>query len=283
MSYFGMPKSDVSRHAFIEQALNTGTSDRDRGQQYLSDETLAALQQFAPQYMSAYEATGVTLARRIAAVEQVNVQMEQLKLYVRGVWQQIEWRVRAGLQPEATLRYYQLPVNGKRPNPRSRPEWLTLTAAIISGDAEAVAAGYAPVQIPAATDLQTVLAAAQPQVTAMAAADRAYDEAQAALAALRPQADELIRDVMDELRFVLRKRPAASQRRIMRTYGAQFYLRPGEIAEAGDLLLEEELSDLVPEEMVLAGESGLNEFATVGDTAVTEGLVLAPVNGSAYN
>ncbi len=74
-----------------------------------------------------------------------------------------------------------------------------------------------------------------------------------------------------------------SQRRIMRTYGAQFYLRPGELAEEGDLPPDDELSDLVPEEMALAGEPVVNEFATVGDTAVDEGLVLVPVNGSAYN
>ena len=144
------------------------------------------------------------------------------------------------------------------------------------------AAGYTPVQMPAAADLQTALTETQNQLTAVAAADRAYDDAQSALADLRPQADELIRDVMDELRFVLRKRDAASQRRIMRTYGAQFYVRPGEVAEEGDLPAEEG-TDLVPEEMALAGEPVLNEFAAVGDTAVNEELVLVPANGSAYN
>ena len=44
------------------------------------------------------------------------------------------------------------------------------------------------------------------------------------------QADELIGDIMAELRMTLRKMDAASQRRIMRTSGARFeYLRGEEV------------------------------------------------------
>jgi len=48
------------------------------------------------------------------------------------------------------------------------------------------------------------------------------------LISVRPQADTVIREVMDELRFNLRHMDAPSQRRIMRTYGATFKYLPGE-------------------------------------------------------
>ena len=66
-------------------------------------------------------------------------------------------------------------------------------------------------------------------------ADRAYDEAQEAVAALRGQADELIAEVMDELRFNLRRKDAPSQRRVMRTYGANFSYLKGEPRDADDV------------------------------------------------
>jgi hypothetical protein len=56
-------------------------------------------------------------------------------------------------------------------------------------------------------------------------------EAQKAVAALRPRADELIGDVMDDLRYNLRKLDPPTQRRIMRTYGATFVALPGEPAD----------------------------------------------------
>jgi hypothetical protein len=120
-------------------------------------------------------------------------------------------------------------------------EWVTkilpvlgTAVEVIAGDAEAVAAGYSAMVNPSIAELQVGLTAAQREADEVAPADRAYDEAQEAVAALRPQADELIQDVMDELRFHLRKRDAPSQRRIMRTYGVSFSYLPGEPADPDD-------------------------------------------------
>jgi len=66
------------------------------------------------------------------------------------------------------------------------------------------------------------------------AADRSFDQAQEALADLRTQADQMIADVMAELRFTLRSKDAASQRRIMRTYGATFAYLDGEPRDPDD-------------------------------------------------
>ena len=122
----------------------------------------------------------------------------------------------------------QLPLSGDVPNPTTQEEWLALAAQVVQGDADAVAAGHPAMVNPSAARLQAVLAATMTEAEDVAMADRAYDEAQEAVAALRPRADELIEDVMAELRFNLRKKDPPSQRRIMRTYGARFRYLEGE-------------------------------------------------------
>ena len=69
----------------------------------------------------------------------------------------------------------------------------------------------------------------------MVSADRAYDVAQAELAAFRPQADELIQEVRDVVLFGTRRMDAPSQRRILRSYGAQFRYLPDEPVDEGDM------------------------------------------------
>ena len=61
-----------------------------------------------------------------------------------------------------------------------------------------------------------------------------YDESQAKIAGMRKQADELIADIMAELRLTLRKMDAPSQRRVMRSYGARFSYLKGEQVDEDD-------------------------------------------------
>ncbi|NKQ35550.1 MAG: hypothetical protein HF973_08040 [Chloroflexi bacterium] len=137
---------------------------------------------------------------------------------------------------------------------------------LIQGDAAAVAAGFPAVVNPSVTELQTALAAAETAVNDIALYDRAYDDAQKSLADLRPQADDLCQRIVSELRFTLYNLDPASQRRVMRTYGARYRLRPGEALD-GDLP-----GDVVPEETAAGIEMP-------EETAVPESLI-APTSGS---
>ena len=95
-------------------------------------------------------------------------------------------------------------------------------------------AGYEPMTNPDVAEIQALLDAAQKQADDVPPADRHLDEQQEALAKLRPMVDEAISEVMAALRYVLRKLPPPSQRRIMRSYGATFTYRPDEPVDEGD-------------------------------------------------
>jgi hypothetical protein len=108
------------------------------------------------------------------------------------------------------LTFYQLPLDGTIPKPTNQEQWLTMAVQVIKGDADAVAAGFPAMANPSAAELEVVLKTAQSESDDVAMADRAYDAAQEAVAALRAQADELVSEVMAELRFNLRKHDAPS-------------------------------------------------------------------------
>ncbi len=86
---------------------------------------------------------------------------------------------------------------------------------------------------PSAAELQVVYNAAA-QVKDVPQADAAYNEAQTAVADLRPEADRLIKEVRDAIVYSTRNMDTASQRRVLRNHGARYYYLPDEKVDDGD-------------------------------------------------
>jgi len=234
MPSYRAPGSDSRRSVFLVRARTTGAQDREAGRNYISQATLDWLIDLSTRFETAHNVVPEKLGERVREVEERNIALNLLKTYLRDLWEVLRRRVRRLNQPAGVLGHYQLLTGGISPNPSTSDEWLALAGRVIEGDAQAVAAGYEPAVCPSAAQVQVVLEAAIKQVDDVAPADHAYDEAQAAVETLRPEADELIQEVMDELRFNLRKLDAPSQRRIMRLYGARFRYLPGEPADPDD-------------------------------------------------
>lgn len=240
MPYYNAPSNDAQRLTFLTRSVETGPADVAAGNAYVSQETLDAISALLPQFEAAVNAVSDKLGSRSKEVREQAIAIEQIKTYTRDTWEVIKRRARRLGQPAEVLQFYQLPLSGVTPNPSTQEEWLALAAQVVQGDANAVAAGYPPALDPSAADLAAVLEATKSEVKDVAMADRAYNEAQKAVAALRPQADELIADVVAELRFTLRKEEASNQRRMMRTYGARFRYLEGEPLDPGDEVVADE-------------------------------------------
>jgi len=239
MPYYEVPASDIYRLAFLQRAHATGLQDVADGAGLVNQETLDAIAAFLPGFQAAMGAVSARLGARAKETQERLEAVERVKLYTRDLWEVVKRRVRRLDQPAAVLSFYRLPLDGTVPNPTTQEDWLALAAQVVGGDAEAVAAGYPAMANPSAAELQAVLDAALSEAADVAAADRAYDQAQAAVAALRPQADELLEEVMADLRYRLRKEDAPSQRRVMRTYGARFRYLPGEPLDPDDTPVDE--------------------------------------------
>ncbi len=239
MPYYEVPASDIYRLAFLQRAHATGLQDVAAGAGLVNQETLDAIAAFLPGFQAAMGAVSARLGARAKETQERLEAIERVKLYTRDLWEVVKRRVRRLDQPAAVLSFYRLPLDGTVPNPTTQEDWLAMAAQVVGGDTEAVAAGYPAMVNPSAAELQAVLDAALSEAADVAAADRAYDQAQAAVAALRPQADELLEEVMADLRYRLRKEDAPSQRRVMRTYGARFRYLPGEPLDPDDTPVDE--------------------------------------------
>ena len=205
---------------------------------YISKETFNTLTEFIPSYRDRMNKINASKSNRSKEIRESSEAFSMMTTTTRDMWEVLRRRVNRINEPAEVLTYYELPLDGLTPKPTSNAEWYALAASMIDGDAKAVAAGYTAMQNPSALDLREALEKARKEKSDISQADREYDEAQEGLEDLRAKADELISDVIDDLRYFLRKKDVPSQRRIMRTYGVTFkYLR----GEPEDEMPEEEV------------------------------------------
>jgi hypothetical protein len=161
--------------------------------------------------------------------------MAELKLVLDDLWEVLRRRVRRTDEPVGVLRFYGLDTEGQPPDLNTHEEWLELAEQVIEGDAQAVAAGYAAAVCPSAAELQAALDSARKELADVTPAERELDRAQKAVLSLRQQADDLIGDVIEELRFHSRKEDPVSQRHLLRTYGATYRYQPDEVRDLDDV------------------------------------------------
>ncbi len=281
MSKYRKPISDLARQAFLETSAKTGQEDIDTGKNYISQELVTTIDDFLPNYDLKVENVTKFLSGREKEVREKNEAISNLVIYTHDLWEVLRRRVHRKNEPAEVLTYYRLPLDGKNPTPNSDKEWLTMAENVVAGDAQAVADGFDAMQNPSAAELNTERATTQTEVDEVAPADRAYDEAEEATATLRPQADELIQEVMDSLRYTLRKKDAPSQRRIMRTYGATYSYTKGETIEGTvdggqtENIMDGGFDDETTFKLQNTGPVTLTFCrASAGDVACTEGTVV---------
>jgi hypothetical protein len=206
MPFFVEPGNDNARLSFLKRTVITTVQDIAAGNNFVSQDTVDEINSFVPEFEPKVNNLSKLLSDRSKEAREGTESLEILKMYERDLFDVVKRRtIRLG-HPAEVLTLYQLPMDGIIPKPTTRGEWLTLAKKIIEGDAKAVEKGYPAIQNPSAEELNAVLQNTQKELDDIAIADREYDQAQEEIAGLRFKADELISDVMAELRFNLRKK-----------------------------------------------------------------------------
>lgn len=234
MPFYQPPRSDADRLNFVRRAVTTAAQDRASGLAYVSEETASKLADLVAQYQPAYDDLAARLGDRAKEVREREAALSVLEMFVRDFVEVLRRRVRRQSQPAEIFNLYGLPQDGTLPNTTASEEWLTRAAAIVAGEARAVAAGHGAMVNPSAAEVEARLTSARQESDQLAPADRAYDMAQAAVAALRSTANAMIENVVEEVRFATRRMDAPSQRRVLRSYGARFSYLPGEPRDDDD-------------------------------------------------
>lgn len=223
MPSYRRPRSDNARLTFLNSSLIVGQRDANRKEPFISPLTLDQISVLMPKYEAAILEEDSRLAQREKAILKQTVSMETLKKHIRDFWVVLRRRRKRLKQPPSLLMYYKLTLKGISPNPTRNSEWLSIARKLIQGDFNAVKGGYSPMLNPSADEVKAAFQAARSDVVEVKAGDRKYDLAQTATGIIRSEANDLIREIMEELRFNLRHVDRPSQRRVMRSYGARFY------------------------------------------------------------
>lgn len=234
MPVLSTPRNDLERVAFLQRSVKTGLSDVAAGHNYLSQPTLDEVDALAQTFDAALSQISAEQSDRSREIRQRNEAVDLLSTYVRDFWEVARRRAHRLNQPAEVLTFYGLPLDGVSPTLTRPDEWLAMAANVVRGDGEAVTAGYPAMSNPSADEITAVLDTARLEAEEANTADRTYDEAQEALADLRVQADQAIEDILAELRFTLRRKDNASQRRVMRSYGASYTYLEGEPLDVDD-------------------------------------------------
>ena len=223
--------SDFGKITNLKKIMVTGTQDITGGNPLVQQATLDEIGLFLPVYESDYNVVNEKLNTRMKAVRESAASMEILKLHILDIWEAVRRRNKRTGLPAEVLNFYGLPLDGTNPKIPSREKWIQIGTEMVTGDANAVTNGYPAILNPSAPELQIAIDNAQGDLDKISTADRAYDQAQAAVAVHRPQADEFIDEIFDQLVFALRKMDNPSQRRVIRTYGYHYEYSPGEPPE----------------------------------------------------
>jgi len=230
MARYEAPQNDNARLALLSRAVITHEQEISMGKRYISTETIQAANTLIPVYEENINAKSIYLGKRSERIKAKNDSLILLECYVRDFWEVAKRQISRLNMPPQLYHYYHLNLNGKVPKPTARREWLAIAAKLIDGDTRVAAQGYSTMSNPSAKDLEAILTKAKNEASKVAMADRNYDIAQEKIEKLRPQAKQIITDIMAELRFNLRKKDKASRRRIMRSYGVRFKYQSSEAA-----------------------------------------------------
>ncbi len=239
---YDQPSNDLRRLQTLERILSIHAQDAVAGKEFVRTAVITEATTIHPPFKNALESLNDTLAARSKAVLAKDGAFKLLEWGVRDAWESIKRRERRQSLGASIFHFYGLPESGEVPKSMPYAEWLPRCGVVMEGDGDAVAAGYAPLGDPTVAELQTLYTAAKATYDTLPMADRAYDDAQAAVAALRDQVDAILTKVVKDMRYnlgVVAEMDKESERRVMRGYGFSYINVSNTAAEA----VEETLAD----------------------------------------
>jgi hypothetical protein len=191
--------------------------------------TLAALIALLPNFATEMQQRGTALSGQSSTTAAINPYRKRVRMFISHFLRVFNIGVERGVYAASERAHYQLPVSSEKlPNLSSDEDLVLWAGNIAAGDAARVTAGGAPMTNPTAAEVAAEFALYEPMLATHTTAKDAYDSEQEDVEDMRPQVDDLINDIWDEVLFTFRKDSPSSMRRKAREYGVVYRLSPGE-------------------------------------------------------
>ena len=230
MPTYSAPGSDADRLSTLDTIFTTSGQDTAEAR-LLPAELRTKVGTFLTGYRPAVAGLDGASAGRAKEVSEKDAALGVLGGNVRDFFEVLKRRTVRLKHNVSVLVHHGLAQSGDLPALDREADLESAAAGIVSGEAAAVAAGFPAMANPSAAEVKVALDAFRKESGEVAPADAAVRQAQLAAAKLRPDADELIGDVKDEIAHALRKQDGPAQRRVLRLFGFKFTPNPGEAPE----------------------------------------------------
>ena len=232
MPFRRLPDSDATRAKALDAALKKSAATAESAR-LISAATAAALQTFCPKWEKETTERADALGRQTSATSALDAAGQRLRTYASHFFQVFQLGVARGIYSPSGRAVFELSVNEEAsPNLSTEADLLQWTDRIVKGDPRRVANFSEPAMVnPSAADVAAARTAYQTELALQSAAKDALEGEQSDVNDLRPEADQLIRDIWDEVEFSLRQLDPPTLRRRAREWGVFYALRPGEPEE----------------------------------------------------
>ncbi|MES2661633.1 MAG: hypothetical protein V4689_23645 [Verrucomicrobiota bacterium] len=232
MPFRQLPATDATRAQALTAALEKSAATTGSSR-LISAATATALQAFHPNWERETTERADALGHQTSNTATLEAIGASLRMHASHFIQVYQFGVARGIHTPSGRALYELSVNEETvPNLDAEPDLLQWADRIVKGDPRRVIQFGEPAMAnPTAAEVAAVLATYKSQLTLQSAAKDALEGEQTDVNALRPAADQLIRDIWDEVEFALRQHDAPTLRRRAREWGVFYALRPGEPEE----------------------------------------------------
>ncbi len=236
MPFRQIPASDPTRSQAISAALqkSAAVAPADR---LISATTAAALTTFAANWQTQVNERADALGIQTASTAVLDAVGARLRMIVSHFIQVYQLGVARGVFSPSGRTSYELSVNEETvPALDAEADLLLWANRIVTGEARRTT-NVPPepaMAMPSANEVADALADYQNELAHQTTVKDTFDDEQEDVAALRPAADALIKDIWDEVEFALRRLDPPSLRRRAREWGVFYALRPGEPEETND-------------------------------------------------
>jgi len=234
MPHLYRPESDKQRLHALTEAKNKYDATL-APQRAFGIPTYLRLETFLPIYKDKLQQRGSALSQQARSVATISPKRRMLRLYIGHYIIGLDNAILRQELPASDRAYYQLPTGSRAlPKLTTDDDLLLWAKRVVDGENARVAADGVPLTNPTAIQVSDHLVAFRPLVEDLTTRKTAYDDAQEAVAALWPEADELLKDIWDEVLFHFRKDDPPSLRRKAREWGLVYKETKKKALEEGD-------------------------------------------------
>lgn len=235
MPFRRLPDTDAGRSKALrtakDKADNTPAKDL-----AFSQDTLTRLGNFQPGFNTEVQERGDALKEQAGSTKIKDEAQRIAVMFISHFLQVFNLGVTREKYSAADRAHYQLAVNQEElPSLSTESDVVLWGQNLISGEAARIKADGAPMQNPDISEVQTVYDDFKTKALKQSGKKDKYDKEQEDVEEERPEADDIVIDIWDEVEFTYRKDKPSSKRRKCREYGVVYVSRPGEEPEEGVL------------------------------------------------